>query len=56
MKHVYNLYRVKTILATVLTVVSGMDPYMISFDTGWDWIGREFLRFFWIVWLVTVRL
>ena len=35
MGNVYNLCRVKTVLTAVLTVMSGMDPHMIS----WIWFG-----------------
>jgi hypothetical protein len=44
MRNVYDLYRLKAIFTTVLTVMSGMDSHMISWNPGWDWIG--------VVWLV----
>jgi hypothetical protein len=34
MENEYNLYRVKTVLAIMLMIMSGMDPHMISWDTG----------------------
>jgi hypothetical protein len=29
----------KTIITAVLTVMSGMDPHMISWNMRWDWFG-----------------
>jgi hypothetical protein len=29
----------KTVITVVLTVMSGMDPHMISWNLRWDWIG-----------------
>jgi hypothetical protein len=37
-------------MTTVLTVISGMNPHMISCD----WIGL--VRSYWFVWSVTMRL
>ena len=34
----------KTVIIAVLTVMSGMDPHMISWNLGWVWFG--------LVWLV----
>ena len=48
MGNVYNLCRVKTVLTAVLTVMSGMDPHMISWDLVW------LIRFCWSVWWFTV--
>jgi hypothetical protein len=47
--NVYTLYIVKTILTVMLTVMSAMDPHMISWDTGWDQIGWDLLGFVWLV-------
>jgi hypothetical protein len=47
----------KTILTCVLTVMSGMDPHMISWNLGWVWFGQALSK--WILLgcgLVTVRL
>jgi hypothetical protein len=38
MGNVYNLYKCKTIITTVLTVMSGMDPHMISGNQGWVFV------------------
>ena len=38
----------KTVLTAVLTVMSGMDPHMISWDLVW------LIRFCWSVWWFTV--
>jgi hypothetical protein len=49
----------KTIITAALTVMSGMDPHMISGNLGWvmvkSWVGlyqRGFIR----LWVYTVRL
>jgi hypothetical protein len=34
MGNVYNLCRVKTVITAVLMVKSGMDPHMISWNSG----------------------
>jgi hypothetical protein len=36
MGNMYILYRVKTVLIALLTVMSGKDPHMISWDIDWD--------------------
>jgi hypothetical protein len=33
----------KTVITTMLTVMSGMDPRTISWDPGWVWFGWESL-------------
>jgi hypothetical protein len=38
----------KTVITTVLTVMSGMDPHMISWSLKWVW-------FVWFGWLVEVN-
>jgi hypothetical protein len=30
-------------MTAVLTVMSGMDPHMISWNLGWIWLGWEFI-------------
>jgi hypothetical protein len=35
MGNVYHLCRVKTVITTVLMVMSGMDTHMISGNLGW---------------------
>jgi hypothetical protein len=37
----------KTVITAVLTVMSGMDPHMISWNLRWVWIG--------LVWLVLLK-
>jgi hypothetical protein len=40
----------KTVIIAVLTVMSGMDPHMISWNLRWVWFGLV-----WFGWLVEVN-
>jgi hypothetical protein len=44
MGKVYDLCRVKIVFTAILTIMSGMDYHMISWNLGWDSLG--------VVWLV----
>jgi hypothetical protein len=46
MVNVYNLRRVKIVLTTMLTVMSGMDPHMINWVIRCDLFGQEMIRFY----------
>jgi hypothetical protein len=59
MGNVYNLCRVQTIITVVLTVMSGMDPHMISENLGWVFVKSWLGCVEWVLlsyWSVTVRL
>jgi hypothetical protein len=42
----------KTVITAVLTVMSGMDPHMISGNPGFGWVGL--VRLVWFGWFVEV--
>jgi hypothetical protein len=39
----------KTVITAVLTVMSGMDPHMISWNLRWVFLGLDWFGFCWFV-------